>query len=129
MEDTALLNAHVQLKKMYTNLNETLNLSRQLAEAVDRDDQVAIHMLLAMRQEPIERLRRARNALEQQRDLLSPEDGQELEELLRGGPPRTDAAAPLAAQVGMNRRVLEQVGALDKAISLKLAREKSIYHQ
>lgn len=128
MEDTALLNAHVQLKKMYAHLNETLDLSRQLAEAVDRDDHVTIQMLLAMRQEPIEKLRRAKNALEQQRDLLEPEDGQELADLLSGGPPETDAAAPLAAQVGMNRRLLEQVQALDKAISLKLAREKSIYN-
>lgn len=128
MEDTALLNAHVQLKKMYAHLNETLDLSRQLAEAVDRDDHVTIQMLLAMRQEPIEKLRRAQNALEQQRDLLEPEDGQELADLLSGGPPETDAAAPLAAQVGMNRRLLEQVQALDKAISLKLAREKSIYN-
>lgn len=128
MEDTALLNAHVQLKKMYAHLNETLDLSRQLAEAVDRDDHVTIQMLLAMRQEPIEKLRRAQNALEQQRDLLEPEDGQELADLLSGGPPETAAAAPLAAQVGMNRRLLEQVQALDKAISLKLAREKSIYN-
>ena len=66
---------------MYTCLNETLDLSRQLAEAVDRDDQVAIQMLVAMRQEPLDKLRRARKVLEQQRDLLAPEDARRLSEM------------------------------------------------
>ena len=33
METSALLNAHVQLKRAYTALNEALDLTRQLGEA------------------------------------------------------------------------------------------------
>ena len=67
MNASALMDAHVQLKRVYTALNEALDLTKQLAEAVDRDDQVTLRMLVAMRQEPIERIARARDALEQQR--------------------------------------------------------------
>ena len=36
------LKAHVQTKRMYTQLNEVLDISRQLAEALDRNDQVTV---------------------------------------------------------------------------------------
>ena len=52
MEAPALLDAHVQLKRIYAALNEALDLTRQLADAVDRDDQVSVRMLISMRQEP-----------------------------------------------------------------------------
>ena len=128
MEASALLDAHVQLKRIYTSMNEAMDITQQLAEAVDRDDQVAIQMLVAMRQEPLDKLRRARKVLEQQRDLLEPEDARRLSEILNGGAAENDAEAPLTAQIGVNDRVLQQVQALDKVISLKLAREKSIYN-
>ena len=41
---------------------------------------------------------------------------------------KDEAEAPLARQVSMNARLLQQVYELDKAVNLKLNREKSIYH-
>ena len=67
MEASALMDAHVQLKRIYTALNEALDLTRQLADAVDRDDQVATQMLIAMRQEPTDKLAGAHQVLAQQR--------------------------------------------------------------
>ena len=58
MEAPALMDAHVQLKRIYTALNEALDLTRQLADAVDRDDHIAAQMLVSMRQEPIDKLSR-----------------------------------------------------------------------
>ena len=128
MEASVLLDAHVQLKRIYTVLNECLDLTRQLADAVDRRDEVAIQLLVSMREELVGRLRRANTALEYQQDALDPEPGRRLGELLKGGEPKDEAEAPLARQVSMNARLLQQVYELDKAINLKLNREKSIYH-
>ena len=128
MEASVLLDAHVQLKRIYTVLNECLDLTRQLADAVDRRDEVAIQRLVSMREEPVGRLRRANTALEYQQDALDPEPGRRLGELLKGGEPKDEAEAPLAKQVSMNARLLQQVYELDKAVNLKLNREKSIYH-
>ena len=66
MEASILLDAHVQAKRIYNLLNEVMDVSRQMAEAVDRDDQVAIQMLVSMREEPVRKLQRARRALEEQ---------------------------------------------------------------
>ena len=50
MEAKALLDAHVQLKRVYTALNEALDLTRQMADAADRNDEVAAQLLVSMRQ-------------------------------------------------------------------------------
>lgn len=127
MEASTLLDAHVQAKRIYNLLNEVMDVSRQMAEAMDRDDQVAIQMLVSMREEPVHRLRQARGALKEQRDALDPEAALRLTQLLNGEEAETEAEAPLAAQIGANRRLLEQVLELDRVLNRKLTREKSIY--
>lgn len=127
MEGPALLNAHAQLKKSYTALSEALDLTRQLAEAVDRDDQITVRMLVSMRQEPTDKLAKAQEALAQQRADLPPADGERLAALLKGAPAETAAEEPLANQVGLNQRILKQLVDLDRVVNHKLARDKSIY--
>lgn len=127
METSALLDAHVQLKRIYHALNETFDISRQLAEAMDRNDQIAIQMLVAMRQEPVEKLTQARQALEHQRDSLPPGVRARLSELLNGAPAKEAAEEGLANQVGVNNRLLKQLVELDRILNRKLTREKSIY--
>lgn len=127
MEASILLDAQVQAKRIYNLLNEVMDVSRQMAEAMDRDDQVAIRMLVSMREEPVRKLRQARQALEEQRDTLEPETARRLSRLLNGEAAETEAEAPLAAQIGANRRLLEQVLELDRVLNRKVTREESIY--
>lgn len=124
---SALLNAHVQLKRAYTALNEALDLTRQLAEAVDRDDQLTVQMLVSMRQEPTDKLFRANQALDQQRRDLSEADAGRLSALLKGAAAETEEEEPLVSQVGLNQRTLKQLVDLDRVVTRKLTREKSIY--
>lgn len=128
MEASTLMDAHVQAKRIYNLLNEVMDVSRQMAEAVDRNDQVAIQMLVSMREEPVRKLRQARQALVEQRDSLEPEEARRLSQLLNGAEAETEAEQPLAAQVGTNRRLLSQVLELDRVLNRKLTREESIYH-
>ena len=60
MEQEHWMKALVQSKRMGNLLNEVLDLSRQIAQALDRNDQVAVEMLIAMRQEPITKLEEAK---------------------------------------------------------------------
>ena len=46
MEEKYLLDALAQVKRTGNLLNETLDFSRQIAEAIDRNDQVAGEMLV-----------------------------------------------------------------------------------
>ena len=127
MEAKALLDAHVQLKRVYTALNEALDLTRQMADAADRNDEVAAQLLVSMRQGPTDKLARAYQALDQQRQALSEADAARLAALLQGEAAKAEEEAPLANQVGLNRRVLKQLVDLDQVVNRKLAREKSVY--
>jgi len=128
MEAAALLDAHVQLKRIYTALSEALDVTRQLADAVDRDDRIAVQMLVSMRQEPTDKLSGAHQALEQQRQSLPAADAARLAAILKGGEAETEEEAPLAGQVGANQRILKQLVDLDRVVNRKIAREKSVYN-
>lgn len=125
MEQTKLLEAQVQVRRIYNALGEVADLSKQIAEALDRNDPVAVEMLLAMREEPIRTAVFAREALQQQ--IAELEDGQRLRELLNGAAAETSAEAGLASQVAMNARLLTQVQEMDRALNGKITRDKSVY--
>lgn len=128
MEQDHWMKALVQVKRMGNLLNEVLDLSQQMAESLDRNDQVAVEMLLAMRQEPIGKLEAVEQALREQVESVSdPEMAVRMDALLKGGPPEEPGEKMLADQVAANRRRLKQVIDLDKVINRKMARDKSIY--
>lgn len=127
MTESVLLDAHVQAKRMYNALTETMDLTRQLAEASDRDDQVAVQLLVSMREEPVKRLRHIQDAIVQQKEALEPQDGQRLDQLMRGEAPADAGEEPLAAQVGVNLRLWQQLRELDEIVNRKLTRGKSFY--
>lgn len=127
MDATVLAKAQMQAKRIYILLNEVLDVSCQLAEALDRDDQVTVRMLVSMRNEPVRKLQQARKALEEQRDSLPSGEKARLAELLNGAAPAVEEEKMLAGQVGANQRLLKQVLELDERINRKIAREKSIY--
>lgn len=130
MEEKHLLDALAQVKRMGGLLNETLDFSRQMAEAIDRNDQVAVEMLVNMRQEPIDKLEAAEEALQEQAEAMpTPEDAARLNGLLRGAgePPLTLFEQMLTDQAAANRRRLQQILELDKRLNQRMAREKSVY--
>ena len=57
MTGAQLLDAQVQEKRRYALLSELFDLTKQLAEAVDRNDEVTIQMLLSMREGPLAQMR------------------------------------------------------------------------
>ena len=53
MENKLLQELLVQQKTKYIQLTEVLNVTIQMADAVERDDNVSMSLLIAMRQEPL----------------------------------------------------------------------------
>lgn len=118
----------VQVKRMGNLLSEVQDLSQQLAEAMDRGDQVSIEMLVYMRREPIENLQEVERILrEQTASLPDEETRQRLAALLGGAPAEREEDRMLAELVAMNRRRLDRVLALDRVLNQKMSREKSVY--
>lgn len=127
MTGAQLLDAQVQEKRRYALLSELFDLTKQLAEAVDRSDEVTIQMLLSMREGPLAQMRQVEENLTRQRASLSEEDGRRLEELLSGAQAQRQEENALSGQVGTNRRLLGQLVELDKRVNKKVTREKSVY--
>ena len=127
MTGAQLLDAQVQEKRRYALLSELFDLTKQLAEAVDRNDEVTIQMLLSMREGPLAQKRQVEENLTRQRSSLSEEDGRRLAELLSGAQAQRQEENALSGQVGTNRRLLGQLVELDKRVNKKVTREKSVY--
>ena len=127
MTGAQLLDAQVQEKRRYALLSELFDLTKQLAEAVDRNDEVTIQMLLSMREGPLAQMRQVEENLTRQRSSLSEEDGRRQAELLSGAQAQRQEENALSGQVGTNRRLLGQLVELDKRVNKKVTREKSVY--
>lgn len=124
-----LLDLAVLERKKYNDLNEVLDLTQQLGEALDRNDQVSARMLIAMRQDPILHLEEVDQTCKARRETLSPEDQDRLAELQAGSPPRDDGERTFLEQAGRARGLLERVIELDRRISLRMAGDSSFYYK
>lgn len=128
MQESDLQDALVLQKKLYRKLTETMDLTGQLAEVVDRQDQVSVGMLIAMRQTPIFELEELNSQIELKSSDLTPEDRERYQALLNGAEP-VGAEAALAKQVAANRRILERLVDLDRRVSRKLGGDRSCYSE
>lgn len=131
MNEKTVMDALVQMKRTGNLLNELWDLTQQLGEAIDRNDQVSIQMLIAMREEPLGKLQAADQALREQLEAIpGQEEAAQLASMLNGGLPADPAQKPqqmLCDQVGSNNRRLKQIIDLDKLLNQRLGREKSAY--
>lgn len=114
-------------RKKYNQLSEVMDLSRQLGEAMDRNDQVSLRMLISMRQEPILQLEELKRAIEIKRGSLAPEDQARVAALESGAEPREEGEAAYAGQAGPARRLLERVVELDRRLNSRLGGSDSFY--
>ena len=116
-------------RKKYNYLVELQDLTGQLAENLDRNDQVSVRMLVAMRQDPVRLLAEVDNSGKIRLAALSEEDRRRAGELLKEGQPRDDGERIFLEQAQKTRRLLEQVVGMDRRVSMKMAGENSFYHK
>ena len=68
-------------RRKYNLLSEVMDLSQQLGEALDRNDDVSVRLLVSMRQDPILRLEEIKAAIGSKRDSIPPEEWERVLEL------------------------------------------------
>ena len=131
MDEKTVMDALVQMKRTGNLLNELLDLTQQLGQAIDRNDQVSIQMLIAMREDPLGKLQDADQALRDQIETMTDQtSAAQLASMLNGGLPAQEdskAQQQLCSQVGANQRRLKQVMDLDRVLNQRMARDKSVY--
>lgn len=127
MNSSEWMDLTVLERKKYNFLGEVEDLTQQLAQALDRNDQVAARMLLAMRQEPVLHLEEVDGAGKARREGLPDEDRERVSALLKGGAPRSNEERIFQEQAQKARRLLERVVELDRRVSFRMAGENSFY--
>lgn len=129
MTEKTVMDALVQMKRTGNLLNELEDLTRQLGQAIDRNDQVSMQMLVAMREEPLGKLQAADQAVREQLEALhGGDEAASLAAMLNGGPPAQPGERTqqmLCEQVAANRRRLNQIIELDKVLNQRLGRENT----
>lgn len=123
MQQSDFMDLLILERKRYGKLNEIVDLTHQLAEAVNRQDQVSVRLLMAMRQEPILRLKEIHSCEEQGK----PHFPVRVVELLCGEPAQDQEEKQLADQVAMNRRLSQKLLLLDEQVNRKMGGKKSYY--
>lgn len=120
----------VLVKRIGTLLDEVEDLTMQLAEALDRQDEVSIKMVVSMRYEPIHKLVIADDALREHiAELANSEDAVRIRSILNGdeAAAQGDLEQGLAAQAAKNIRQHKRLMEKDMAVNRKITRDKSIY--
>ncbi len=116
-------------RKKYNCLLEVEDATKQLAEALDRNDQVAARMLVAMRQDPLLKLEEADRGVKNRKAALPQDDQERVRTLLRDQAASGGGEAAFLEQAGKTRKLLERVVALDRRVSLRLAGSHSFYQK
>ena len=114
---------------LYVKLAEFEDLTRQLAEALDRRDEISVQMLLNMRAEPANQLQEADRQLRSRLLELPEEDAIRAREILEGGEQHGSEEAALCGQVKQNQRLLQRCREMDKQVSIRMGGNKSFYRK
>lgn len=115
-------------RKCYAALTEVMELTQDLSDAVQRQDQVTVQMFLSMRQEPINQLKEYRRLQRKRCASLPEEESAALWKVLTGkGADGTGQLQDLEKVVGQNQSLLERIQQADRQVSVRLGGKKSFY--
>ena len=115
-------------KMQIVRLNEVADVTSQMMQAADRNDQLSMQMLLAMRESPLEQLREIDESIRKYVLSLPEEDAIRCEELLHGETASDPEEKELSEQSAKYYRILESVIASDKRLSMRVGGNRSFYH-
>lgn len=115
----------VQLRKRYTALTETYDLTVQMGEALDRNDRTSFSMLLSMRQEPVLRLQELDGNIRRIVEIDAPDIEARWQALVAGDAPQDADEQMVVNQMQQNKRVIDRLVPVDSRINRVLTERKS----
>lgn len=114
-------------KEIYRKLLEAMDLTRDLAESVDRKDQVSIGLFLSLRQKVILELQELTASIDLLRLELSPSSEQAMQAILSGLEASSPQEIPVVECISNNKRFFQKLAELDKEVNRKLCGKNSCY--
>jgi hypothetical protein len=129
--DSLILNrAQVFCRHIGAELYEITDLTQQMAQALDRNDQTTMQLLLEMRAQAITAVKTEN---EQFRGFIAsieePKDREHLQGILNGHDIADAEEQPVAKLAASNTAQLNKVIQMDKVLNQRVARDKSFYRK
>ncbi len=118
MDSKTLDELFLKTRHLYVKLAEFEDITLELAQAVDRRDEVSVQMLLNMREDPANQLQEINSGLRARLMELPEEEAIRARELLEGAP----QAAP-------EEELLRRCQDLDRRISTRIDGKRSFYNK
>ncbi len=109
MTEKEVLDFHVLERKKFNLLSEVMDLSKQIGQSVDRNDEVTVRMLLGLRQEPIAKLDTLKSTLAEKMGQLPEDEMLHMREVLGGRDSKSKAEEGLRLQALETSKLLSQV--------------------
>lgn len=114
-------------KKFKRKLTEAIQVTQDLAEAIERQDAVSIDMLLSIRHKSILEMQEVRSFIDLKRLDLDSHDLPRMDALLAGAAAEIPDERPVAEIIASNQRLLSQLLSMDRALNQKLCGANSVY--
>lgn len=122
-----------QMQRRYGTVDEVFRVTKELTDALSRDDRMAAQMLLEMRQEELDHLSESEEKIYMLLECVDQQEREGILRLLKGerkASPEASFEEKKIGEIGENiRRNLEKVLELDRIISVRLAGKDSFYKQ
>lgn len=117
-------------RRMYALLLEVMDVTNDLCDAVNRQDQVSVRMFLKMRKDTLLSVMKCKEELQIQCNQLDPVAFEQMQQILSNQPCQdVPVSAVLSQQVDRNQALLRRIVKADQAISQRLGGKRSFYQQ
>lgn len=132
MEREMLQEIAKRCKREYGLMNEIYANTKELGEAISRDDRVSIQLILAMRQEAMDKYAVCERELKLFIESLLPDERNAVEQLMKGAeydmPPGLSTEGRLILDLSQNlKKQIKKTVELDRVINVRLAGKDSFY--
>jgi hypothetical protein len=130
MEDEMLVEILKEMQKKYQCISEIERTTRDIGEALSRNDQTSVQILLGMRQEEIDKGEISERNIHRLLSVVSPEEALQASRWIKGDQeniPEHPLIKKLAEKGNSIRMLLQRTIELDRHISIRLAGKDSYY--
>ncbi|NCC66734.1 MAG: hypothetical protein EOM14_00880 [Clostridia bacterium] len=128
MDSVILEQLLIKKRQQYVKLIELSDITKQLADAVDRKDEVSVKIMLSMRQAPLLELMETETWIKDALQALPEEEAIRMGELLAGAEASSPEEKALCDKISQNKRLLGSISEMDRRISEKIDKKRSFYN-
>lgn len=121
----------INMQKKYNLLSEIMNLTKDMAESISRNDDVSLQMLIAMRQEAMVKADECDQIVIKSMGMFDPDERKNIKLYVNASKSsehnQNSEEAKIYEIAGKNKRILKKIIEIDQIINKKMGGKESFY--